>query len=260
MLRQGEEIKFSLPDMARREKVQAIILARKSVGEADRLVTMFTREQGLMRVLAKGVRKIPSRRGGHLEPLTEVVAIVNSGREWRYLAHVETFEPNIALHKDEQAFDYARHLAALVIHMFEEGEAVAELYGALREALIMLPKLKFAKQVMLEASTTLTILRLAGFMPDFSSCRKCGERNPDQAVILDSSEGGWHCLLCHQGFAGTKTSLSPRMLKVIRFTAARPREVLRLRVDDDEARQMLIAMRNYVALAVGEPQLAYVGV
>ena len=65
--------------MARKERtlrVEGIILQRSDWGEADRLITIYTRELGKIRSIAKGVRKPRSRKAGHLEPFTRSSLLV----------------------------------------------------------------------------------------------------------------------------------------------------------------------------------------
>ena len=54
-------------------------------GEADRLLWLFTRELGKVRAIAKGARKLRSRKAGHLEPFTRVALQLARGREWEFL-------------------------------------------------------------------------------------------------------------------------------------------------------------------------------
>ncbi|MBI2420988.1 MAG: DNA repair protein RecO [Candidatus Levybacteria bacterium] len=62
-------------------KTEAIIIKRKDSGEADRLLTVFTKGNGKMKIKAKGVRKISSRRGGHVELLnTSILSLYNGGK------------------------------------------------------------------------------------------------------------------------------------------------------------------------------------
>ena len=53
-------------------RVEAVVLRHADWGEADRLLTLYTRERGKARAIAKGVRKIRSRKAGHLEPFMHV--------------------------------------------------------------------------------------------------------------------------------------------------------------------------------------------
>jgi DNA repair protein RecO (recombination protein O) len=239
--------------MNRRAKVTALILSRRNVGEADRLVTLFTREFGLWKAIAKGVRRIPSRRGGHLEPFTRVVAIVSGTKAGRFIAAVETADHYPDLQNNEEVFAHARALAMIVTGLFEEEQGQPQLYDAIDHAWQMLPELPFPKRALLEAAVALHSLRLAGLMPDLSACGQCGETKPNEAVVFDATHGGWHCLLCHAGFPGAANSLSPRLLPLWRFLAAKPQQALRVRLTEEEAAQLLHAVRLYISHVTSKP-------
>lgn len=231
--------------MARREKVQALILGRRSYGEADRLVTLFTKEAGLMRVYARGVRKIPSRRGGHVEPFTQVLAVVTVTAGWRSLAHVETQDYFPLLRADATSYGHAQRLTGVLLQVLAEDQAHPELFDRLAGAWQALPQLSFAKQVLLTVATEFAILQAGGVVPNLSVCQRCGKSLAHEAVVLDVREGGWHCLSCHGGLTGTSISLPPRLMKALRYVAGRPQEALRLKIADEEAAQLLFAMQAY---------------
>ena len=58
-------------------KLHAIVLKRSNFGEADKMVTVFSLESGKVSLVAKGVRRIKSRRAPHLEPLSEVTIVTH---------------------------------------------------------------------------------------------------------------------------------------------------------------------------------------
>lgn len=66
--------------MIRTYKTEAIILGRKNIGEADRLLFMFTRQFGKRTCIAKGIRRTTSRRAPVLEPFTHLQALLYRGR------------------------------------------------------------------------------------------------------------------------------------------------------------------------------------
>jgi DNA repair protein RecO (recombination protein O) len=243
--------------MIRREKVRAIILSRKNTGEADRLVTLFTRSRGVLKVVAKGVRRIPSRRGGYLEPLTEVLCLLSGSSTGAsqhgrlYLAAVEPTAPHENLHADSTALEAATVLAHAVIHLCEEGEAYQSIFDALQEALTLLPELTFPQQKVLETALLLHILEQTGFKPQLGACHVCGQTRPSEAVILDGHAGGWRCLVCHDSFAGTDVSLPPRLLKATRWLAHNPERALRLKVEQPEAEQLVQGLRRYIGQVIG---------
>lgn len=247
---------FRMTSMKGRHKLEALVLARRNFGEADRLVTFFTREHGLVKAIAKGVRKIPSRRGGHLEPFTFVLTLLTSSRAGSYVGAVETLDHFADLKESQYSLQIASHISATILGLFEEEDPQPELFDALFEACRMLPMLDEAKAHLLEATLMSFALTQAGLKPDLTACRQCGVRQPVESIVLDAYQGGWRCLLCHGGFSGTRYSLSPVLLKVLRFIQTNPSQALRVRLQDEQAAQMIAGMRAYVAAVTQQPSLA----
>src|SRR3990167_3836469 len=81
-------------------KAQGIILARKNVGEADRVLTVFTNEYGKVRVIAKGIRRINSRRSPHLEVFNHVGLMIRHGKAMDSVTEAETIESFPAIRCD----------------------------------------------------------------------------------------------------------------------------------------------------------------
>lgn len=239
--------------MIRREKLHALILSRRNSGEADRFVTLFTRDYGLLRAVAKGVRKIPSRRGGHLEPFSHVVAIISGSPHRYFLAGTETVDEYTPLHQHHVALAQAHNLAQLVTHLFEEEEPYPTVFDAIHHAWHILPTLTPERQRLLEVAVMLHTLRAAGVAPELSACHRCGVKQPTDTVIFDSTEGGWRCLTCHGQLLGTKRSLTPRLLKVVRFIAYYPERALQIRITTEESQQIAEALRHYISGVIEQP-------
>lgn len=239
--------------MIRREKIHALILSRQKEGEADRRLTLFTKDYGILQVLAKGVRKIPSRRGGSIEPLTHVIAIVSGHARSYFLAAVEVVNEYPALRAQPEALVHAQSLAYLTPRLFQEEEPQASLFDAVHHAWDILPELSPSKRAILEVAVVLHALQCAGWAPSFRHCLVCRTRQPHDAAVLDSQQGGWRCLSCHTSFAGTRVSLSPRLLRAVRFIAQTPTRALQLQMTEEESNQLLEALRIYVHDTVGSP-------
>ena len=239
--------------MPSREKLDALVLSRRNVGEADRLVTFFTRSHGLVRALAKGVRKIPSRRGGHLEPFSLVTTIISFSRAGSYLSTAETIDYFSELHEQPDSFACARNMAMVVVGLFEEGQIHASLFDAICEAWRYLPTLDASKQAMMEVAVVLHALREGGLMPDLGACGVCGASKPVEAIVLDASVGGWKCLSCHGKFEDAHMSLAPELLKVLRFLHVYPGRAMSLSLEYDKSQQVLTAVRYYISYVLEKP-------
>src|SRR5512146_516604 len=95
-------------------RVSAVVLKRRDMGEADRLLTVFTRDRGKLSLLAKGVRKPASRKAGHIEPFTYVELLVARGQNLDLVTQAETREAHRRLREDLWRSTWAYHVAELV--------------------------------------------------------------------------------------------------------------------------------------------------
>lgn len=237
--------------MVRRIKAEALVLSRKDTGEADRLVTLFTKRYGLLRVLAKGVRKIPSRRGGHLEPYSRILVMFAGSGGRYFLTTSEVVDYFEHLRSDGEILAHAQVLNLLLTGLFEEEDAQPKLFRALFHTWRLLPGLLPVQRAVLEVAVSLLFLRHAGVLPALTACCHCGQASAEQGVVLDPREGGWYCLLCSVALPRASTTIPSSLLGVLRFLSMAPERALRVRVQEHEAWQLVYAMRSYVAEAVG---------
>ena len=75
--------------ISRTYKTEAVVLKRRNQGEADRIVTLFTKHHGKIVAVAKGVRRIHSRRAGSLEPGTQAQAFFATGKNFDIITEVK---------------------------------------------------------------------------------------------------------------------------------------------------------------------------
>lgn len=85
--------------MRRSYTVEAIVLKRKDSGEADRLVTLFTRQRGKFHALAKGVRRIHSRRAAHIEQFSRVHLVITERTSFSYIGEATQVQSYSLLRK-----------------------------------------------------------------------------------------------------------------------------------------------------------------
>src|SRR6187402_3843105 len=86
---------------------RAVVLRQHKLGEADRIVTLLTREHGMVRAVGKGVRRTRSKFGSRLEPFTHVDLQLYAGRSLDVVQQAETLAP----YGDRLVGDYARYTA-----------------------------------------------------------------------------------------------------------------------------------------------------
>ena len=71
---------------------EAVVVRTYKLGEADRIIVLFTRDRGKVRAVAKGVRKTSSRFGARLEPTSHIAVQLYEGRELDTITQAESLE------------------------------------------------------------------------------------------------------------------------------------------------------------------------
>ncbi|RSX55651.1 DNA repair protein RecO [Bifidobacterium dolichotidis] len=154
---------------------EGIVLRTTKLGEADRIITLLTRNHGKVRAVAKGVRRTKSRFGARLEPFMRADLLLNEGRTFDSIRQAES----ISSYAAPITADYDRFTAASVIVEIisdlasTEHEPVGAQYMLLAGALNALATAKHAPELIAN-SYVLRAIALAGWTPRLDSCVVCG--------------------------------------------------------------------------------------
>ena len=152
-------------------RADAIVLRHSDLGEADRVLTLFTAEHGKLRVSARGARKPKSRLGGHLEPLTRASVQIARGRTLDVVTQAQAMEVFHAARADFMTLLHGLHMAELVDRFTQEQEPQEELFQLLLEALRRLDAGQRAD--LLARAFEAQVLSWAGFQPVLDRCASC---------------------------------------------------------------------------------------
>ena len=183
-----------MPRTERSLKVEAVILRHTDYGEADRLLTLFTREHGKLRAIAKGVRKMQSRKAGHLEPFTRSTLMLAHGHDLWIVTQAEAIDAFQPLREDLGKLGYAGYAVELLDRFtYEEGQNW-QLYQLLIETLDRLAKEDdpFVSVHYYE----MRLLDLLGFRPLLFECAACGKEVKAEEQYFSAERGGVLCPDC----------------------------------------------------------------
>lgn len=182
-------------------RVTAVVLRHADWGEADRLVTLFTREQGKVRALAKGARRIRSRKAGHLEPFTQVTLQLARGRDMPIITQAETLAAYLPIRDDLLRTGYAAYIIELLDRFtYEESSESAALFRLLIETLGRIaaePDPWLAVRVY-----EMRLLDLLGFRPQLFQCANCQREILPEDQFFSPQIGGVICPRCGLGLPG----------------------------------------------------------
>ena len=201
------------------------MLRTQRLGEADRIVTLLGRERGLVRAVAKGVRKTNSKFGARLEPFMVADLQLVEGRTLDTITQAVT----IGAYGARIAADWDAYQAASVVVETAERlggvpASAAEhpqyvlLVGALRDLAEGERRLDDVRDTFL-----LRAMSLAGWRPSFVACARCGAPGPHERISL--SAGGAVCLDCAVA-VGATIAVSVDTMRVLWALLADHRGVL----------------------------------
>lgn len=174
---------------------EAIVLRTHKLGEADRIITLLTRQQGLVRAVAKGVRRTTSRWGSRLEPFSHVDLQLAEGRNLDTVTQAETRGAYAAA----IGWDYDRYTAGTVMLETAQQVVVEEREPAVQQFSLLLGGLRAMASGerrpghVLDAYL-LRALAVAGYAPSFTDCAHCGRPGPHR--WFNPSMGGVLCVTC----------------------------------------------------------------
>jgi DNA repair protein RecO (recombination protein O) len=225
-------------------RASAVVLRHTDWGEADRLLTLYTREHGMVRALAKGARKIASRKAGHLQPFTHVSVQLAKGRDLLIVTQVDTVNAFLPLREDLVKTGYAAYVAELLLRFsFEEEGANA---GVFRLLVDTLTRIEREPEAWLAVRYyEMRFLDAMGFRPRLIECANCGREILAEDQFFSFSAGGVICPRCGGGIQNL-TGISLETLKYLRhFQRSSYRDASRARPGPEVRKEAEALMQGY---------------
>jgi DNA repair protein RecO (recombination protein O) len=182
-------------------KTEAVVLRSFRLGEADRVLHVYTLDRGRVGAVAKGVRRTKSRFGARLEPLSHVELLLHQGSgELQTVTGVELIRSHHEAREDQRRLNVGLVGLEAMLRLFTEQEANLRAFRALTRFLDLLdeqpPESTSPRAALdpLALSFQLKLLWLSGYLPHVTSCAECGA----EAGLVGYSPraGGAVCTAC----------------------------------------------------------------
>ncbi|HVQ44980.1 MAG TPA: DNA repair protein RecO [Candidatus Saccharimonadia bacterium] len=203
-------------------QTQGIVIGRTNFGEADRVVRFLTAGYGKVSAVAKGVRKIKSRSGGHLELFGEVNLMLIAGRNLDTVtsARLLWYPHDFVSHYDR--LELAFIIARTVDRLTEPGQPTPGLYELTREALGALDDGP-SDIVLIELWFKLRLLDVLGYRPELGACIICGQQSAETTYAFSTERGG---IVCHADSNPLDTPMSTEQIKFWRLLSDYPYQTI----------------------------------
>jgi DNA repair protein RecO (recombination protein O) len=179
-------------------KTEGVVLRSIRYGEADRVLHVYTADRGRVGAVAKGVRRVRSRMGGRLEPLSRVRMVLHQGRgELCTVSQADTVHAHAALRERRTSLERASQACEAVLRLLDSTEPNRPAYNLLCNELALLDAHPGAATRAQALAFRIKLLLVAGFAPELSSCAACGES--EHIGAFSPSAGGVVCAGCEAG-------------------------------------------------------------
>ncbi len=180
----------------RSEKARAVVLSSFPLGEADRILRLFTRELGRVDAVVKGVRKTTSRWGGRLEPFNVCDLVLYPGRSLYTVTQAHLVDVFLRLRDDREALTAAAVVCEAAAGLTPEHEPEERVFALLRNTLRELDEGVSGPAVRspLVLGALLKLLYEAGYLPVLDHCVACG--GGGLALGFSAARGGLVCGDC----------------------------------------------------------------
>jgi len=182
-------------------KVEAVVLKTYDLGEADKILVLFTREAGRVSAVAKGSRKPRSKSAGGAQAFGHNVYLLHRGRNLDIVAQYEIVRQYRQIRSDLDRLAYGSYSADLVFQTSHERDPAPEVFDLLVWILDTIEEgrnLEVAVHVF-----ELRLMETLGYRPQLDACVVCGREAPGRARFC-SEAGGILCDNCRQSAAGTR--------------------------------------------------------
>jgi len=195
-------------------RVEAVVLRHSNWGEADRMLVIYTRERGKLQAVAKGARKMRSRKAGHVEPFMHVTLQLAKARGAQIVTDAETLDAYQPLREDLLCTGYASYIVELLDRFTYQDESENPLiFRLLTETLARIadnPDPWLAVRFY-----EIRLLDSLGFRPQLFNCVNCQAEIKPQDQFFSPAQGGVLCPRCGEGLKGV-WAVSEDALKYLR--------------------------------------------
>ncbi len=222
---------------------EAVVLRRTDLGEADRIVTLYTPRLGKLRAVAKGSRRPTSRLGGHLELFTHSRLLLAKGRELDIITQAETVSSFIGLRNDLWRATFAYYAAELVDRLTVDRNPEPVVFDLLVQALDHIAVDRDPELAL--RFFELQLFGALGFRPELYRCVRCEETLGPSGNFFSPSAGGVLCLICGQSEPSAR-GLTTNAFKVLRlFQSGDYSTAARLSIDNPLRRELASVLEGY---------------
>jgi len=172
-------------------KTRGIVVKEVNTGEADKIITIFSRNKGRISALAKGGKRPRSKLSAGSQIMSYGEYVLYSGKELYSVNSCEVIEPFYEIRNDMEKLTYAAHFMDIVLEIIQENQPSPRLLQLLLNSLYLLAKTDKPPELVSRVFE-MRALSLAGFAPHVNRCMNCGQE-PEKFYSFSFEKCGFLC-------------------------------------------------------------------
>ncbi len=188
-------------------KTEGIVLKGWNFGETSKILSLYTRETGKLKVIAKGARGLKSKFKGCLEPLTHlhIVYYEKPTRELQLLSHADLTDPHIHIVGNVRKTALGFSVAELLNKGVAGEESAPAMFDLFRDVLSAIDHEAGYLEGLLWFFES-HFISLMGYKPTWDTCLRCSGSLSAEGGYFQSESGGLLCHSCGAGRGGLRVS------------------------------------------------------
>ncbi len=222
------------------------VVLKEKTTQDDRILTILTKEHGVLSAYAKGSKRIKGRNHSATEVCCYSSFVFYENRGRYSVDSAETEKIFFGIRQDVEKLSLANHFLHLCVQLAPEGEDASEYLRLLLNCLYFLDNGK-RSIVFLKPVFELRLLALAGYMPDLTGCSECGNGEAE-SYFFRAGEGSIVCSSCYrEGYGGIP--LEPGVLAAMRHIIySEPERIYSFQLGDGLLKELMSVVEQYLRI------------
>lgn len=188
--------------MEKNYTTDAINLRSYDLSDADKIVVMYSKDKGIIRSVAKGVKRPKSKLGARMDSLMANTLQFSRGRNLDTICQAQTINSFKKIREDVLKLMCSSYISEIVVHFgLEEDPSSVETYNLLYSALNKISNSKDKKEILIAViKFQLKMMLIAGINPELDTCLHCGKRIIDEEMYFSKDRCGVFCAECNSRY------------------------------------------------------------
>ncbi len=229
---------------------KGIVIREVNTGEADKIITVLTGEEGKISIAAKNARRAKNSLSSGTQLLCFSEYMLFKGKELYNMSSCEVIEPNYEIRNDIVKLTYCSHILELITDNIQEGEPAESILQLLLNTFYVIAKTDHSLDLITRVFE-LRFMSLLGYEPHVISCLIC-DNTDDENMYFDLDSSGIVCNKCVNP-RGRVIPLLTGTVKALKYIICiNPQKLYNFSLSEDSIKELSVISKAYIKEHLGK--------